>query len=122
MALLTARRSNFETKPMKRFAHHACVVASVLLSVVVSGCFDSNREKGYSSREIEGIDGIEVVSAQVRIDLRPLANKEPAEVRATYRISNPNTEKDAEFFVVCQSKSITAQLNGVELTSVPGES
>ena len=47
------------------------VVAAALLSALASGC--ANSERGYPSREVEGVSGIAVASAQLHIDLRPLA-------------------------------------------------
>ena len=100
--------------------HRPFIVGIVLLAALLSGCATS-PERGYASREMEGIAGVEVVSAQVQIDLRPLADRAPAEITSTYQLLNPNADREVEWFVPCPTQRFAAQLNGVDLTVEPRE-
>lgn len=93
--------------------------ASILLRLVagaLGGCMQ--HEPGFSTRELEGVEGIEVVSAQLRYDLRPLADAKPADIVSIYRLKNPGPEKEVGFFLVCPNaglKGVSAQLDGIAL-------
>ena len=84
------------------------------LAAIASGC--SSHSNGYASREMEGVEGIEVVSANVRVDLRPLADKAPSVIHSTYRLKNPGPAKEVNFFLLCLTpKEVNARLNDVAL-------
>jgi hypothetical protein len=76
------------------------------------------HEPGFSSRAMEGVEGIELISAKLHYDLRPLVDKKPADIQETYRQKNPGPEKEIEFFVVYPNagvKGVSAQLEGAAL-------
>jgi hypothetical protein len=101
-------------------------IAICLIVGALGGCMP--HEPGYSSRELEGVEGIEVVSAQLRYDLRPLVDSKPADIVSIYRLKNPGPAKEIELFLVCPNaglKGVSAQLDGaalpIEIRSVAHE-
>lgn len=97
----------------------------LMLAVLAGGCA-SPHEKGFATREMEGVEGVEVISTRLQIDLRPLAERKPATIEVTYRLRNPEAEKDIDFFIVCPTANgVAARLNGnalpIENRSTNGE-